>query len=151
MCIGQGNSDGGYIKDTSFNCGPHGTRIMNTDCHIGSMIYTRDQQVGFPIQYFVHCQLNTVYRSARTTVLREAFLFLYKGVVNRSHRSNGTGHAGTGSVRSKHYNITYCPKTKYQFFNSFCLNTIVVCDQDQRSVIHHTFIPFNFVVKVQII
>ena len=66
--VEQAKPDTRNRLNRGFQCCRHGTGINYVDGVIGAMVNTTQTDIGFAVEYFINCQLNTLYGGAAATI-----------------------------------------------------------------------------------
>jgi hypothetical protein len=97
---------------------------------VGPMIDPAQANIRFPVQYFVHGQLHTVYRGAGALKGFNSIKYGYRMQAQGQSDRNGMTHAGLGLIRGHNYHFTQIFDGFHKISNSRSHNAIVVGDQD---------------------
>ena len=135
--VEQRHAQRGDAKDTALGRRAHRTGIIDANRHVPAMVDTGHQQIRHPVQHLVERQFHAIHRRTRTAINGQSLLFSPQGIFDGKRRGDRAAHTRAGAVRSEYHDIAQIPQTRGQLVNTFRRHSIVVRNQNQRSLVRH--------------
>ena len=106
---------------------------------ICAVVNATEAYVWFTVQYFIHSQLNAVYRRAGTLVGFNSFKGLNSMQPERVTDRYGVTHSGLGLIGSHHYNFSKILNSFNKISYPRGSYTIIVSNKNDRLVLLFSF------------